>query len=165
MTIEDVKDKLGRLSANRGRAARLTAEIARMEAEAAQLRALEADPLKANAPNGMPRRKGGKSDPTGKKAVQLADGQAMSREEARLRERMQAKKDELSNLQFEIHMAEGWIGALMERERMIITLQTVQKRSWRETAAEYKKAFGDEMSEDTLRRMRDRTIELIAREM
>ena len=165
MTIDKVKDLLGRLSANKGRAARLSAEIAKMEGEARQLRALEADPLKANAPDGMPRGKGGKSDPTGRKAVQLADGQAMSRDEARIRERIGAKKEELSLLQYDISLAEGWLSALMDREKLIITLQTVQKRSWRETAAEYKRVFGDEMSEDTLRRMRDRTIDLIAREM
>ena len=165
MTIEKVKDCLGRLSANKGRAARLGAEIARMEAEARQLRALEADPLKANAPDGMPRRKGGKSDPTARKAVQLADGQSMSREEAKIRERISAKKEELEQLQFDINLAEGWLSALMEREQLILTMQVVQKRSWRETANEYGKRFGDDMSEDTLRRMRDRTIELIAKEM
>lgn len=165
MTTRDVKDLLGRLSANRGKAARLSAEIAKMEAEAAKLRAMEADPLKASAPDGMPRRKGGKSDPTGKRAVQLAGGEAMSREEAKIRERIHAKRDELGLLQFEIDLAAGWLDALMEREKLILTMQTVQKRSWRETAAEYKRAFGDEMSEDTLRRMRDKAIELIAMEM
>ena len=89
----------------------------------------------------------------------------MSRDEARIRERIGAKKEELSLLQYDISLAEGWLSALMDREKLIITLQTVQKRSWRETAAEYKRVFGDEMSEDTLRRIRDRTIDLIAREM
>lgn len=165
MTTGDVRDLLGRLSANKGRAARLSAEIAKMEAEAEKLRSMEADPLKASAPDGMPRRKGGKSDPTGRRAVQLAGGEAMSREEAKIRERIHAKKEELGQLQFEIDLASGWLNALMEREKLILTMQTVQKRSWRETAAEYRRAFGDEMSEDTLRRMRDKAIELIAMEM
>lgn len=165
MTTETVKDILSRLSANKGKAARLETEIGKLEGEIAKIRQLEADTLKAAVSDGMPRRKGGKSDPTGKRAVQLAGGEFVSAEEARLAARIADKTEELEALRYYVGLAEGWLGALMERERLIITLQTVQKRSWRETAAEYKKAFGDEMSEDTLRRMRDRTIELIAREM
>ena len=154
MTTETVKDILSRLSANKGKAARLETEIGKLEGEIAKIRQLEADTLKAAV-----------SDPTGKRAVQLAGGEFVSAEEARLAARIADKTEELEALRYYVGLAEGWLGALMEREKLIITLQTVQKRSWRETAAEYKKAFGDEMSEDTLRRMRDRTIGLIAREM
>ena len=165
MTTDMVKDLLGRYSANKGRAARLEAEIGKLESEARQLRALEADTLRASNMDGMPRRKGGKSDPTGHKGAQLADGTALSKEEARILEKISGKKADLSQLKLDISMAEGWLNALMDRERLIISMQLVQKRSWRETAAEYLKAFGDDMSEDTLRRMRDRAVDLIARQM
>ena len=165
MTEEFVKDLLGRYSASKGRASRLAAEIEKLEAEARQLRALEADTLKATSLDGMPRRKGGKSDPTGKKGTQLADGAALSREEARITEKISAKKADLSQLRLDISLVEGWLAALMDREKLIVMQQMVQKRSWRETAAEYARAFGDEMSEDTLRRIRDRTVTFIARQM
>lgn len=165
MTADKVKDLLMRLSANRGKAARLEAEIRKLEGEARQLRAAEVSTLKASRIDGMPRGKGGKSDPTGQKAVQLASGEAVSAGEARLLEKISAKKADLSQLRLDVQMAEGWLEALMDREKLIISLQLVQKRSWRETAAEYARAFGDEMSEDTLRRMRDRACEFIALQM
>ena len=165
MTEDKVRDLLSRYSANKGRAARLEAEIGKLEAEAKQLRAMEADTLKATALDGMPRRKGGKSDPTGRKGTQLADGEALSKEEARITAKISANRADLSQLKLDISLVEGWLGALMDRERLIIRQQLVQKRSWRETAAEYARAFGDEMSEDTLRRMRDRAVAFIAAQM
>lgn len=165
MTIEDVKDLLSKYSANKGRAARLETEIAKLEMEARQIRAMEASTLKASSVDGMPRRKGGKSDPTAKKAVQLASGEAVSRDEARVLEKISGKKADLNQLTLDVKLVEGWLSALMERERLIINLQMIQKRSWRETGQEYERAFGDQMSDDTLRRMRDRAIEFIARQM
>lgn len=165
MTVEQVKDILGRYSANRGKAARLEVEIAKLEVEERKLREMEITTLKASSIDGMPRGKGGKSDPTGRKAVQLASGQAVSKDEARLIEKISAKKADLSQLKLDVKVAEGWLNALMEREKLIINLQVVQKRSWKETAQEYLRAFGDEMSDDTLRRMRDRAIEYIASQM
>ena len=61
MTADKVKDILSRLSANRGKAARLEAEIGKLEAEARQIRAIEITTLKASRIDGMPRGKGGKS--------------------------------------------------------------------------------------------------------
>jgi len=165
MTADKVKDILSRLSANRGKAARLEAEIGKLEAEARQLRAEEVSTLKASRIDGMPRGKGGKSDPTGTRAVQLASGEAVSAGEAKLLEKISAKKADLSQLRLDIQLAEGWLGALMDREQLVVSLQLVQKRSWREVAQEYARAFGDEMSEDTLRRMRDRACEFIAVQM
>lgn len=165
MTVETVKDLLTHLAGNRGRAARLEVEITKLEAEARELRQMEVTTLKASTVDGMPRRKGGKSDPTGHKAVQLASGEAVSAAEARLLERISAKKADLSQLRLDVQLAEGWLSALMDREQLVVTMQLVQKRSWREVAQEYARAFGDEMSEDTLRRMRDRACEFIARQM
>lgn len=165
MTAADVKDLLSRYSANKGKAARLEAEIGKLEKEARAIRAMEASTLKASTVDGMPRRKGGKSDPTGKKAVQLASGEAVSRDEARILEKISAKKADLSQLRLDVQLVDGWLGAMMDREKLVIEQQLIQKRSWRETAAEYEKAFGDQMSDDTLRRMRDRAVEFIARNM
>lgn len=165
MTTEDVKELLSRYSANKGRAARLEAEIEKLEREARQLRALEASTLKASSVDGLPRRKGGKSDPTGKRAVQLASGEAVSRDEARILEKISAKKADLNQLRLDVGLVDGWLGALMEREALVVRTQMISKRSWREVAAEYAKAFGDQMSDDTLRRMRDRAVEFIARQM
>lgn len=165
MTVDEVKGLLGHLAGNRGRAARLEVEITKLEREARQLRQMEVTTLKASTVDGMPRRKGGKSDPTAHKAVQLASGEAVSAAEARLMEKISGKKADLEQLRLDVQLAEGWLNALMEREKLVISLQLVQKRSWREVAAEYARAFGDDMSEDTLRRMRDRTCEFIARQM
>ena len=165
MTTEDVKGLLSRYAANKGRAARLEVEIGKLELEARKIRAMEADTLKASTVDGLPRRKGGKSDPTGKKAVQLASGDAVSRDEARVLEKISGKRADLAQLTLDVKLVDGWLGALMERERLIINLQMIQKRSWRETAAEYERVFGDQMSDDTLRRMRDRAIEFIVRQM
>ena len=153
MEVEKVKDLLSRYAANKGRAARLEAEIGKLELEARKIRAMEADTLKASTVDGMPRRKGGKSDPTGKKAVQLAEG-ASGREEARILEKISVKKADLNQLRLDVQLVDGWLGALMEREKLIIAQQM-----------EYKRTFGDQMSDDTLRRMRDRAIEFIARQM
>lgn len=165
MTTQDVKDLLSKYSANKGRAARIEAEIGKLELEARRIRALEADTLKASSVDGMPRRKGGKSDPTARKAVQLASGEAVSRDEARVLEKISGKKADLAQLTLDVKLVDGWLWALMERERLVINLQMIQKRSWRETAAEYERVFGDQMSDDTLRRMRDRAVEFIARYM
>lgn len=165
MDVEKVKDLLGRYSANKGKMARLEVEIEKLEAEERKLRALEADTLKASRVDGMPKRKGGKSDPTGVKAVQLASGEAVSADEARLIEKISARKADLSQLRLDVKLVEGWLDALMDREKLIVSTQMVQKRSWRETGAEYARVFGDDMSEDTLRRMRDRAVEFIARQM
>lgn len=165
MTDNDVKELFGHYAGDKLRAVRLEAEIKKLEAELKALRAMDADTLRASSVDGMPRRKGGKSDPTGKRAADLADGVALSAEEKRLMERISLKGVELGQLRLDIATVNGWLDALMDRERLIIDLQLVQKQSWRVTTVEYKKRFGDDMSDDTLRRMRDRAISLIARQM
>ena len=165
MNENDVRGLFERYAANKGKAARFEAEIEKLDAEIAKIRALESDPLGAQVMDGMPKRKGGKSDPTGSRAVKLADGESVSKEGQRMIAKRARLSEELTVLRFEVATVDGWLDAMMERERIIIYAQLICGRSWREVADEYEKRFGDAMSDQTLRRMRDRTIAYISMQM
>lgn len=165
MTIDEVKTLLGGYTAAKGRAARLEAEIVKIRAEIATMREANVTTLKAQVIDDMPRAKGGVSDPTGVKAVQLADGQPLSKDERRLAERLNNKQAELDQLRLEMSLVEGWLGALFDREQLVVESQCIRKESWTRTAEQYLERFGDNVSEDTLRRMRDRTLMFIAAQM
>lgn len=165
MTVEQVRELMGGYTAAKGRAARLEAETGKIRAELSAMRAASVTTLKAQVIDDMPRRKGGVSDPVGVKAVQLADGQPLSKEEKKLTERLNEKQAALDQLKLEMSLVEGWLGALFDRERLVVESQCIRKESWNRTAEQYLECFGDNVSEDTLRRMRDRTLTFIATQM
>ena len=165
MTVDQVRELFDSYTANKGKAARLEAEIRKLRVEIAQLRSLDVDTLKATNLDGMPHGKGGRSDPTGVKAVKRADGQPLSSDEAKLTKRLNDKQAEHTQLKLSVDTVDGWLAALMDREKLILSVKLIERQSWRVVATQYEKRCGDDMSEDTLRRMQDRTLGLIAMQM
>ena len=165
MTADKVRELFDSYTASKGRAARLEAEIRKLRAEIEQMRVLDVDTLKASNLDGMPHAQGGKSDPTGVKAVKRADGAPLSSTEAKLTRKLTDKQAELTQLTLDVDTMDGWLNALMDREKLILSVKLIEKQSWRVVAEQYRQRFGDEMSEATLRRMCDRTVDLIAMQM
>lgn len=162
MTADKVRELFDSYTASKGKAARLEAEIRKLRAEIDQLRGTDVDALKATTIDGMPHGKGGKSDPTGVKAVKRADGAPLSRTEAKLARKLADKQAELTQLNLDVDTVDGWLSALMDRDRLILSVKLIEKQRWRAVAEQYRQRFGDEMSDDTLRRMCDRAVQFIA---
>ena len=163
MTETDILAILTGYHTAKGRIAHLPIEIAELEKELETLKDEILDGLtgpKAQQLDGMPKGKR-KSDPTGKLGQALADGTLGTGETKRLEERIASKRQMLETAERDCRYCESWLDGLMDRERLVISMQTVDGRTWRETAEAYAAQFGDMMSEATLRRIRERAIQLI----
>lgn len=60
-----------------------------------------------------------------------------------------------------VDYVEGWLAGLPERERWMIEMQVIDGVIWREIIAKYPEKFGEYRSKDTLKRIRDRAMEMI----
>jgi len=167
VTTKEICELLKKYKVRKGQAARLEAEIRKLDAQLKQIRRESASALAgpgAQKIDGLPR--GNRvSDPTAKAGITLAEGAPLSADENRLIEKISSKRAELGEARLDVEYVEGWLSALMDREKLVVSMQLCDGRTWREVSQEYKERFGDEMSEDTLRRMRDRAVELIRRMM
>lgn len=99
-------------------------------------------------------------NPTEKIGLMLASGWVSDE----VRE-MQAKLGEYEREYAERHKTveyvDKWLAGLPERERWMVEMQIIDGVIWREIIANYTEKFGEYRSKDTLKRIRDRALDMI----
>lgn len=162
MTIERVDEMLKSYRAEVGRCGHLLMEIdilkTEIEREKATL-AYDLAGLGAQVITDMPRGTN-VGNPTEKIGIMLADGwltDDIREKEARLGE-LQAEYDERHKT---VVFVESWLNGLPERERWMIEMQVIDGVIWRELIALYPEKFGEYRSKDTLKRIRDKALDMI----
>ena len=100
------------------------------------------------------------SNPTEKYGGMLADGyksEELIRLESRLAE-LQAEYDEKIVV---VDYVRSWMSGLTEREKAVVKANAIDELSWKETVNEYKRQFGESVSKDTLKRLKDKAMDKI----
>lgn len=99
-------------------------------------------------------------NPTEKYALMLAGGWVS--------EDIQEKENKLAELIAEyterrktVDYVGKWLDGLPERERWMIETQYIDGVIWREIVMQYQEKFGEYRSKDTLKRIRDRALDMI----
>ena len=101
--------------------------------------------------------------PTEKFGTMLADGyktDELSRLESRLGELQAEYDDRISTVEY----VNSWMYGLTDREKTVIKANIIDDLSWKDTIVVYKQRFSDEVSKDTLKRIKDKAMDKI-REM
>lgn len=162
MTIERVEEMLKTYRFEVGRCGHLENDIAKTKREIECARANAASELagpRAQVITDMPR--GTKvGNPTETIGMMLASGYTgeEARElEAKLAE-LQAEYDERRKT---VDYVESWLAGLPERERWMVEMQIIDGVIWREILTKYPERFGEYRSKDTLKRIRDRALDMI----
>lgn len=108
--------------------------------------------LRAKMPSGMPRGTD-PSDPTAAVAARIADGETPDwmREALEKRERLTAEHAELKA---RADIVEALLAGLSERERYLFEIKEIERLSWRRTADQFEKRFGEAYSISGLRYVR-----------
>lgn len=99
-------------------------------------------------------------NPTEKHGIMLATGwvsEAVKEMEARLGELEAEYKERRKTVEY----VESWLNGLSERERWMVEAQVIDGVIWREILMQYQERFGEYRSKDTLKRIRDKAMELI----
>ncbi len=99
-------------------------------------------------------------NPTEKIGLMLAGGwmsDEIREKEAKLGE-LQAEYDERHKT---VVFVESWLAGLPERERWMVETQVIDGVIWREIITQYPQRFGEFRSKDTLKRIRDKAMEMI----
>ena len=99
-------------------------------------------------------------NPTEKYGLMLADGwttDEIKADEAKLAE-LEAEYAERHKT---VVFVDGWLAGLPERERWMIEKQVIDAVIWRELITQYTQQYGEYRSKDTLKRLRDRALEMI----
>ena len=99
-------------------------------------------------------------NPTEKYGMMLADGWSTD-EVAEMEGKLAALRAEYDERHKTVVYVESWLGGLPERERWIVERQVVDSVIWRELVTQYTQRFGEYRSKDTLKRLRDRALEMI----
>ena len=162
MTREQVDEMLKSYRFESGRCGHLQAQIELMRREVEHERATLVSDLVgpgAQVITDMPR---GTTvgNPTEKYGTMLADGWVTDEIKAKEVEieRLQAEYDERHK---NVVYVESWLNALPERERWMVEMQVVDAVIWREILNKYQQIYGEYRSKDTLKRLRDRALEMI----
>lgn len=162
MTPERVDEMLKSYRYEVGRCGHLQAEIAMIKRDIEREQAALAHDLVgpgAQVITDMPR---GTSvgNPTEKYGAMLADGWVS--DELRLKQaKLAALESEYEERHKTVAYVESWLCGLPERERWIIEMQVMDAVIWREIIAKYPATFGEYRSKDTLKRLRDRALEMV----
>lgn len=163
MTGEQVMKYLTEYRMNRARHAHLSVMIARAQKELGYeaREDMEGMMLGAALPSGMPRTTGICS-PVERAVQRLEEGTATPMTNLLAEEiaHMERERDELET---RVEYVEAWLSGLLEEERYVVERQVMNGEVWREVVQGYAKRFGIELSKDTLKRMRDRTLARIER--
>ena len=162
MTRERVDEMLKSYRFEVGRCGHLLAEIELTKREIEQAKAVMVSDLigpGAQVITDMPR---GTTvgNPTEKYGAMLADGWVSDEIKAREIElaRLQGEYDERHKT---VVFVESWLNGLPERERWMVEMQVMDAVIWREILNKYQQTFGEYRSKDTLKRLRDRGLDMI----
>lgn len=162
MTHEHVNEMLKAYRFEVGRCGHLTAEMAvkqrQLEAERASMVDLLASP-KAQQITDMPR---GTTvgNPTERAGLKLAAGYVTPEYDA-LQAELAALQSEYDERYDVVMHVTSWLGGLDERGRWVIEAQVIDSLTWREIISRYRQRFGEDASKDTLKRIRDRSMDKI----
>lgn len=162
MTKEDVERMLKNYNEFRGRCAYLEALIAETEKTIERMKeALVEDSIKITAQNdGMPHTQKGSSDPTGLLGAQIASGYESEHiKQAEID--LAAYRQELEQKAVTIKFVDAWLLALELKERFIVEQKVLGGLSWRQMVFVFKRQFGDEYSQEGLKRLKQSAIEKI----
>lgn len=162
MTYERIEEMLRTYRNEVGRCGHLEAEIRELEAEIRRERAMLAEEVAsphAQVITDMPRGTG-VGNPTEKFGMLLASGW----EPDEIREKV-AKlaelREEIAERGKTVEYVNRWMSGLPERERWVITKQMLDGVVWRDVVKQYQEQFGEYRSKDTIKRIRDRALDLI----
>lgn len=162
MTVETIEEMLKTYRFEVGRCGHLENEIAQLNREIAQARADLAGDLAAPGAQvitDMPR---GTSvgNPTERYGIMLASGY-VSDEVRELEAKLANLTEEYTTRKKTVDYVSSWLNGLPERERWVVEMQYIDGVIWREILVQYPEKFGEYRSKDTLKRIRDRAIDLI----
>lgn len=99
-------------------------------------------------------------NPTERYGLMLASGwmpDEIRQKEARVAE-LSAEFEERSKT---VMYVDAWLMGLPERERWMIEKQVIDGAFWKEVGSQYMERFGENVSKDTLKRIRDKALERI----
>lgn len=162
MTIERVEEMLKSYRAEVGRCGHLQMEIDILKTEIERDKARLAEDLAgpgAQVITDMPRGTN-VGNPTEKIALMLAGGwlsEEIQEKEAKLGELIAEYEERHKTVAF----VEAWLAGLPERERWMIEMQVIDSVIWRDIISQYPQKFGEFKSKDTLKRLRDRALDMI----
>ena len=162
LTVERVEEMLRSYRAEVGRCGHLLMEIDILKTEIEREKSRLASDLAgpgAQVITDMPRGTT-MGNPTEKIALMLAGGwvpEEIREKEAKIGE-LQSEYDERHKT---VVFVESWLNGLPERERWMVETQVIDGVIWREILTQYPERFGEYRSKDTLKRIRDRAMDMI----
>lgn len=162
MTVETVEEMLKTYRFEVGRCGHLETEIALTEREIEVAKSNLAGDLAgpgAQTITDMPR---GTTvgNPTEKLGMMLASGYK-SDEIRELEAKLGELTAEYNERKKTVDYVSSWLAGLPERERWMVEMQIIDGVIWREILSKYPERFGEYRSKDTLKRIRDRALDMI----
>lgn len=163
MTFERIEAILRDYKACLGRCNHLKTEMSVIERQIEAVKIDTAETLAAPKPRVLTDMPRGTQigNPTEKYGGMLADGYKTDEQimlEAKLAEYQAEYDDKITTVDY----VNSWMSGLSDRERVVIRSNMIDGESWRETANVYNQKFGDAVSKDTLKRIKDRAMDKIA---
>lgn len=99
-------------------------------------------------------------NPTEKYGGMLADG-FKTDEQISLEEKLAQITAEYNEKIVVVEYVNSWMSGLSDRERVVIRSNMIEGDTWKDTVNNYNQRFGDTVSKDTLKRIKDRAIDKI----
>jgi hypothetical protein len=158
---DQVLSMLSEYMITKGRCAYMEAKISvlEMEIRSAYASLVTDQVLASSGQDGMPR--GNEISRTVENlAIRLADGwvpDTLRDMNAELSE-LYRQRDILKNV---LARVDAWLKGLTDRQRFVIEHQVIQNESWREVTNSFRQQFGESVSKDTLKRIKDRAVDTI----
>lgn len=93
-------------------------------------------------------------------ACRYADGY-LPQEIIDMQSRLTALQTDRESYGNQVSYVDAWLSALNDKQCWIIRHQMIEQDSWRETVIGYRTQFGEDISKNTIKRMKDRAIDVI----
>ena len=162
MSIERIEEMLKTYRFEVGRCGHLENEIAQLKIDIERELNSAAEDLAgpgAQVISDMPR--GTKvGNPTEKLGMMLATGWESDAVKY-MRDRLAELEAEYAERHKTVVYVKSWLDGLPERERWMAEMQIIDGVIWREIIQKYPEKFGEYRSKDTLKRIRDRALDMI----
>ena len=158
MTKQIVMQHLKAYRSALGRCAHLRVEIEQIKAarEGTRTDMIDAMNFGPKGEPGMPHGTG-VADPT----PRIADALVMDGHVGNMDARIRSAQIALGHTMTTVKFVEGWLRCLNAREKFVFKRQVIDEIPWRIIADDYRAAYGEHASKDTLKRIRDRALDKI----
>ena len=162
MTRERVDEILKGYRFDVGRCGHLAQEIQMLEQRAANMHADEVSALVSPKPQQITDMPRGTAigNPTEKFGLMLASGYTSDEVKA-LEADIAARKAEYRERRDRVVFVQSWLSGLTERERWMVETQVIDAVFWKDVGVQYAARFGENVSKDTLKRLRDRAMDKV----